>query len=303
MKIALGNPSPRKTHTIASGARTVRGSLTLDFQRDPISGSVFLASSIQEPPLRVVRPFHLEDGSVLVHLHNVSGGLLGGDELRTSVNLGAGASVQITSTGATRIYRSRADEATTTNLNQFKVGENALLEYVPDAIIPFANARFQQVTTIDLDVGAGMFWWEILAPGRSARGEVFEYDCVEMHTTVRAGGCSIAAEKVRLRPRRGELSAAARMGPYRYWVTFYVVRVGCETGAWLSAEEKLRETLRAFHKHGETLWGVSTLAAHGLAVRGLSRQGCDLLPTLRNIWTAAKLLLYGRAPIWPRKVN
>lgn len=303
MTTVLANLGPRDTANVGAAPRQVRGSLVLDFQWDPSCGSTFLSSSSQEPPLRVVRPFRLGDGSVLVHLHNVSGGLLGGDELRSSVNVGPGASVQLTSTGATRIYRSRADQAATANFNDFTVRENALLEYVPDAIIPFAKARFRQVTSIELEHGAGLFWWEILAPGRSARGEVFEYDCVELRTDLKAEGRVIAAENVCLRPGSTELNSVARMGPCRYWVTFYVARVGLDAGVWLSAEEKLRETLRAFHKPGETLWGVSTLAAHGLAVRGLSRHSYELLPALRKVWASAKVLLYGREPILPRKVN
>jgi hypothetical protein len=53
----------------------VRASLQLEFERD-VTGRTLLAASRQEPPLRVVRAFGAEDGAALVHLHNVSGGLL-----------------------------------------------------------------------------------------------------------------------------------------------------------------------------------------------------------------------------------
>src|SRR4030088_696717 len=71
-------------------------SLRLDFERDPRTGQTFLAASCQEPPLKVVRAFAVQDGTALVHLHNVSGGLLGGDQLELVVNVGAGARVQVT---------------------------------------------------------------------------------------------------------------------------------------------------------------------------------------------------------------
>ena len=281
----------------------VRGSLALDFKSDVRSGMTFLAASAQEPPLRIIRPFRLEDGSVLVHLHNVSGGVLGGDCLNTSVNVGPRASVQVTSTGATRVYRSRDNWPATTQFNRFTVAENALLEYVPDAIIPFAKARFRQETTINLDAGAGLFWWEILSPGRLARGEVFEYEYVELKTDITVEGRSIVAENVRLQPEVRELSSFARLGPYRYWFTFYIARVGLQTEAWLAGEETLREVVRKFHQPGEALWGISALPSHGLTVRGLSRRGSDILPALRSVWSAAKMLLYGREAIPPRKVN
>ena len=62
----------------------------------------------QDPPWKVVRAFPQEGGMVLVHLHNVSGGVLAGDRLGLKIEVAAGASAQITTTGATRLYRHRA---------------------------------------------------------------------------------------------------------------------------------------------------------------------------------------------------
>ena len=281
----------------------VRGSLALDFKRDTLSGRTYLADSVQEPPLRIVRPFTLEDGSVLVHLHNVSGGLLGGDRLKSSVNVGAGTSVQLTTTGATRVYRSKQDGVTTLQINKFTISRDALLEYVPDAIIPFAKSSFRQETTVDLEAGGGLLWWEILAPGRAARGERFEYDCVELKTDLKANGQMISAENVRIQPKRSDISSVGRLGPYCHWATFYIVRVGVDAAFWHATEQRLREVIGCFCRSSEEVWGVSTLVAHGLVIRGLTRNGANILPNLRTIWSEAKLLLYGREAIFPRKTN
>ena len=281
----------------------VEASLALDFARDAATGRTVLSASVQEPPLRVVRAFALDDGSALAHLHNVSGGLLGGDRLSLAVNIGADASVQLTTTGATRIYRPRKGAPPTTQTNQIRVGENALLEYVPDAIIPFAGARFAQRSRIDLAPGAGLFWWEVIAPGREASGEVFAYERIEMRTEVTSNGRLIAAENVRLDPREAALRSIARLGEYRYWATFYICRVGLDAAAWLAAEEHLREAARDLNRPDKALWGVSTLLADGLIVRGLAVHGRDALGGLHALWNAAKLRLYGRAAVAPRKVN
>lgn len=281
----------------------VHAALSLDFARDPVTGYTILADSRQEPPLKVVRAFTLDDGSALAHLHNVSGGLLGGDRLALSVRVGAGAGVQLTTAGATRVYRPRDEARTVTQLNEITVGENALLEYVPDAIIPFAGARYSQRTTIHLASGAGLFWWEILAPGREARGEIFEYERVKMKTDLVALGRPIAAERVCLEPGRRNISDLARLGPYRYWVTFYICRVGLNAQTWLAAEQRLREVAESLTRSGEMLFGVSALVAHGLVIRCLARRGRGVLDALHPLWNAAKVLLYDREAVPPRKVN
>lgn len=287
----------------ADTARRLEATLELDFEFDQAAGRTVLAASRQQAPLQVVRAFAIEDGSALAHLHNVSGGLLGGDRLELRARVGAGASAQLTTTGATRIYRPREQAPDATQVNEVRVGEGGLLEYVPDPIIPFATARFHQQTTIRLAPGAGLFWWEILAPGREARGELFAYDRMQLKMDIWTPERLIASEHVRLEPRLHVLSSLARLGDYRYWATFYICRVGAGPKVWATAEERLREVAASVSPAGETRWGVSTLAADGLVVRCLARQGRWVLAGLRGIWTAAKSLLYGREAIPPRKVN
>jgi len=281
----------------------LQASLTLDFARAGFAGHTVLTASHQEPPLQVVRAFAVQDGAALAHLHNVSGGLLGGDHLSLKVSVGAGARVQLTTTGATRIYRPRREALPTTQSNEFAVSEGALLEYVPDAIIPFAGARFSQATTIRLAQGAGLFWWEILAPGREARGEVFDYDCVEMKTDIGALGQPIASERLRIEPRKCSTQSFGRLGPYRTCATFCIARVGLGTAEWLALEHELREQALPLTEHGETLWAISTLPAHGLMVRCVAVHGRHVLPGLQTLWQTAKRRLYGRDAVPPRKVN
>lgn len=165
-RTALTEQEPGLDTVLPSGrlSTRVRASLRLEFQFNRSTGRTHLVSSHQEPPLRVVRAFEHDDGAALVHLHNVSGGLLSGDDLSLVAEVGPEARVQVTTAGATRIYRPRAGEGVARQSSEITVGEGALLEYVPDPMIPFAGARFSQRITIRLAPQAGLFWWEILAP-------------------------------------------------------------------------------------------------------------------------------------------
>ena len=291
------------TAALRPEADGVRAKLSLVFRRNTDSGATVLAGCDQRPPLRVVRAFSTEDGAALVHLHNVSGGLLGGDELEMRVNLGAGTAAQITTTGATRLYRPRLDARLTLQRNEIAIGTGALLEFVPDALIPYAGARFRQETSIRLEEGAGLFWWEIVAPGREASGEEFRYERVKWKTDVRVCGKLIASERVRLDPRQSPPSAPARFGDHRYCATFYICRAGMGAKFWGAAEERLREVAAEIDRGDGSRWGVSMLVSDGLIVRCVARDGYGILPGLRVLWSAAKGMLYGRAAVFPRKVN
>ena len=300
--LILDETAKRKPSATYAAAR-INASLDLTFEYDAARRTTVLAASSQEPPLKVVRAFRLEDSSALVHLHNVSGGLLGGDELAMSLEIGEHAQAQVTTTGATRIYRSRADAAPAIQRIHVHVGQNACLEYLPDPIIPFAGSRFTQDTKIQLDAGSGLFWWEVLAPGREARDEMFAYDAVEMKTRICALDDPIAIERVRLQPGLYPLTSPARLGKYRYWATFYICRVGPEPGEWLVLEQHLRDVARELSPAADALWGISTLPAHGIICRCLAVCGRDALAGLHKLWRAAKFTLYGTEAIPPRKVN
>ena len=127
----------------------------------------------QDPPWKVVRAFPLPGCGALVHLHNVSGGVLAGDRLALDVEVEAGAAAQITTTGATRLYRHRAGAADSEQRARFSVGDAALLEYLPDAVIPYAGSRHLQRTEIRLGRGCDSVLVGSSRPRQAGRGRAF----------------------------------------------------------------------------------------------------------------------------------
>lgn len=280
----------------------VEGRLSLDFSVDSSAQRTIMRVREAQPPLKVVRAFEAEQGAALVHLHNVSGGVLGGDHLTLEASIGDGARAQITTTSATRIYRNRVDVPPSYQLNALSVGENGLLELLPDPVIPFAGSAYQQQTQISLADGAGLFWWETVAPGREARNECFDYDLLGLEVEIQAKGRLIALENARLEPKQRSLSSQVRLAAYRYFSTFYICKVGVAAAQWTALESELGQLAQAMTRAGETLWGVSTLVRDGLVIRGLSCEGRHLSSGLVTFWRAAKLALYGEVVILPRKV-
>src|SRR5205823_7401419 len=95
--------------TTKLGNQRVWGQLHLGFVYDHAMRQTRLAICEQQPPLKVIRAFPLAEGGALVHLHNLSGGVLGGDRLHIAIEVGPKAYAQLTSTSATRLYRTHPD--------------------------------------------------------------------------------------------------------------------------------------------------------------------------------------------------
>jgi urease accessory protein len=275
--------------------------LHLSFENKAPSGTILRVKS-QQPPWRVVRGFQVPSGEMLAHIHNVSGGILDTDSLDCRIEVAAGARAQVTSTGATRVYRSRSSERVATQSISVTVGESGYLEYLPDQLIPFAGSRFEQTARVNLCPGASLIWWERIAPGREASGEVFCYDSLASWFELFAADEPVAIERWNLTPSVRRINAVSRLGPFHHFATCYICRAGEPRDYWRALEsgtQKVADELSG----PEILWGVTCLPAHGLVIRGVSTNGRFLAAGLVEIWKSAKWQLCGRVATVPRKIH
>lgn len=253
--------------------------------------------SRQDPPWKVVRAF-----GPLVHLNNVSGGVLAGDKLALDVEVEAGASAQITTTGATRLYRHRTGAPDSEQWTSFHVGDGAVLEYLPDPLIPFARSRHAQRTKIELGLGSTLFWWEVIAPGRLASGERFAFERLQIGADVRAAGKQVMREDYVLEPRRRDLVAVPRMFEYSHTISLVAIQQGRTAGFWRALESRLSDAAQVRSVQGEAVWGASTLASDGLVVRGMSTSGRFIFEPLIEFWRTARVAITGSDAVPPRKI-
>lgn len=258
-----------------------------------------MAVEEEQPPWKVVRSFAARDGGCLVHLHNISGGVLAGDRLDLAVRVGSGVRAQVTTTGATRVYRARAGDPPARQSVCVSIGAGALLEYLPDAVIPFRGSRYVQDSQFRLEPGAGLFWWEILAPGRA--GEYFTYERVELTSAIHAGPGPISIDRARLDPAARPLDNPLRLGRYTHLATFYICLAGAPAAVWARLEERLNAAADQMGG-AEVRWGVSSLVRDGLMVRGLGMETRYLQRGLTAFWSTAKQELYGAEAVPPRKL-
>jgi urease accessory protein len=233
----------------------------------------------QDPPWKVIRAF-----GPLVHLHNVSGGILAGDHL--SLNVEAAAPMLITTTGATRLYRHREGAADSRQDLHFSIADSATLEYLPDPLIPFAGSRHSQRTSISLGRNSTLIWWEVLA-------QTFAFEHLRISSAIDICGKPALREDFRLEPSKRPLTSLARMAQSTHLASFYVLKEGQTSAFW----QDLVSNLQAPDN-----WGITTLAAGGVMARALSVTGRNIPKELAALRNAASLFLTGIPALPPRKV-
>src|ERR1700730_2700726 len=266
------------------------------------TGATILRVKQQQPPWRVIRGFKVPSGELLAHVHNVSGGILDTDSLDWRIDVAPGAQAQVTSTGATRVYRSRTPDRAASQRAVLSIGESAYLEYLPDQLIPFAGSRFDQSMRVELALGASLILWDRIAPGREASGELFRYESLASSFELMVEAEPIAIERWTIAPMLQCVNAVPRLGQFRYFGSCYICRAGESPAYWREFESAMQEIADRI-SGPEVLWGITSLRSHGIVARGVATTGRSLSDGLVEIWKAAKWHLCGRVATVPRKVH
>lgn len=199
---------------MAVAERHQDGLLALRLRPDT-RGRTSVVSRHQRFPLRMTVPMYLDErdaAMAFVYVQNPTGGVFAGDRHRIELAAETGARVHLTSQSATKLCQSGTGEIARAEL-RVELAEDAYVEYVPDALIPHAGARYSQQTEVELAEGATFVATELLAPGRF--GEHFAYEEVKLRCVVRRGDRELCADALRL--RRGGGSRPGILGE-RGWL-------------------------------------------------------------------------------------
>jgi urease accessory protein len=189
-----------------------------------------------------------------------SGGILQGDRYRVDISLKNNALANITTQGATRIYKMDSNYAT--QLLNIDVAENCYLEFIPDQIIPYKNSRYYQKVNIMAHDSATVVYSEVVSPGRVAMGEMFSYDICYLKTIGKNQSGKIKfIDSSMLVPKKQKFSSLGILEGHTLFGTIYILTKTHTAGI----QEKIN---KLFDDNNEVIGGCSILPENsGLVVR------------------------------------
>jgi urease accessory protein len=270
------------------GAPGKAGVLELGLARR--NGTTCVEHHYQRAPLHTYRPIHLDANlpeMAFVFVQQFGDGFVDGDRCRIDIDCGPDAAVHVTTQAATNLYRAERNFAT--QLVDLRAGRGAVLEYLPDPVVPFRGSRFFQRTRVTADLDSTVILAELLVPGRVARGEIHAYDIYRAETEARRpDGTLLFADTLRLRPSEGEgPRSLSLLGGSDVVATLYVV-------TRRASAPRLVQLLRQAVSDSDVLAGVSELPnGCGASARLLGPTSKSVRAALANAWNAARLALLG----------
>jgi urease accessory protein len=153
-----------------------------------------------------------------VFVATLGGGLVDGDTVEIDVEVGPGAAGLLGTQASTKVYR--CPRGTCRQALTARVAEDGILVLVPDPVVCFAGARYEQTVRVDLAASATLVSVDAFTAGRSARGERWEFRRYAARSTVTREGAPLFLDSILLDPEHGDLRA--RMGRFDAFATVVV---------------------------------------------------------------------------------
>jgi urease accessory protein len=247
-------------------------------------------------PLQALGAMDLDgSGDATVMLLNPTGGLLGGDVVDTRVTLATGSRVCLTTAAASRVYRSQGAPA----VSRFSavLEGDAVLEYVPDHLIPSPGARLRQHTEVMLAPESTLILVDAWAVGRIARGERWRFALLDSAIIVRDPGGLLVRERAVLSGAR-PLEGVGGVEGIGYVATFLALQPSRDS--WSELARDLSAAVEALGMNRRA--AVTPLGRGGLLARLLAPSAPLLHEAVTALWALTRRRLLGRDAVCLRKL-
>lgn len=249
----------------------------LRFERQ--GAATILAECRTTAPLRVGPPVPLA-GCAYATILNIAGGVVAGDVFDQRIALGPGAHALLTTQSATKLYRSAGAAARSSS--RVAVGPGAVLEWVPDPVMPFAGARYAQTLTVEIASGGLAIVADVWAAGRVAHGEHWSA-WLDGECRIDLCGATVYRDHFTVSPDR-----AADFEGWPYLATW--VAVGDRPLEW---EQLASRTAEITEAREPAVYGGTSVIRGGLVARFAASSAPALADASDALWSEIRQALLG----------
>ena len=270
--------------------------VSLTFKRDP-SGQTFLAGQRTTYPFTLTQPFCLDrapHGMLTLMLQSISGGVYENECLALDFSVEDGARVHLTTQGATVVHSMRGGRVATQQVS-IRAGKGSFVEYLPDPLTLFPQARFRSSVHIAVEEGATAISGDAFGlhdPDALARpfGSIFSETVFQ-----RPDGQRRCVDRFEVSGHEFVASLPHALQRYQTQGTFWVVSDH-------DSEEMVTALRTALGPLPDIYAGASLLPDDaGVWMRVLAVDAVALRGAFHAAWSAVRLCLTGAEPLSRRK--
>lgn len=261
-------------------------------------GETRLGDRYHAYPLKIAKAFPFDDGQLGVYVMDASPGIMSGDRYELDWHFGENTKVYVTNQSYTKVHPvlrsadgSLADQASEQR-QTLTLARGSVVEYMPEPLMLYKDAYFYSETEVRMEPGSVLILSETVCPGRTQRGELFQYGLYRSELKVTFGSELIFCAKQRVEPSSPtqKLDAIGAWGPFTHYGALYVFSEQVDAGFADRVRDYLNRLLgvdeeTAVPFSGMKLYsGVSRTYKYGLVVSVMGCKVYEIQQLLEAIW-------------------
>ncbi|WP_025783403.1 urease accessory protein UreD [Sporosarcina sp. D27] len=212
---------------------------------------------------KVMRPvYHDDSGQACYYILNPGGGYLDGDRYQMQVTVQEEARLTLTTQSATKIYKS--PRSFSYSEMEFTLKNGSYLEYIPDPLIGYRDARYKQKTVVHMEKGATLLYSDIITPGWSPDGEKFSYHTLQLKTEIYMDEDLVVFDHIKLSPATQDIEGLGFMEGFSHMGSMIVIGEKSNAALLDLVYQELHENSTDFKI------GLSALSVPGFTLRVLA---------------------------------
>jgi urease accessory protein len=268
-------------------------------------GLTQLVHKYHASPLKIAKTFRYENEMLIqdahpadqlgVYMMDCSPGLMSGDHYEINVRLGEGARVFLTNQSFTKVHPSEVGHGSTQR-QTLHLEADALLEYIPEPLMLYKDASLVAEMDVHLSLGSALILSDVCCPGRTQRGEIFQYSRYINRMKVWHGKELIFYQNQRIEPQTMQLSAPGCWERETHLGNLYIFSDRLKH----LHLEKVLESLEKLEGL-EVRIGASLTHKYGLIVTVMGRHAWELQLALTKAWHEIRRSLLALMPLMVNK--
>lgn len=270
----------------------ITGHITAHFGVEDESGKSYVKSNSHAAPLKLAKTFPLARGQIAVYMMDCSPGMMDGDHYQLSWRIDANTHVFLTNQSYTKVHPSLTQSSTQTQ--EIVVGANALLEYFPEPIMLYRDAKLFTETQLNIAKGGTVILSDILCAGRVANGERFRFKVYVNKMKVYYDNKFIYYTHQKVLPDEHPIVSPGGWEDYTHFGNLYVFSDQITS----DIVSILRHSLDAYP---HLLGGVSLTSEYGLLVSVLGQRAWEIEQIFQLLWGQIRQSLLHLPPLVIRK--
>ncbi|GAA4832780.1 hypothetical protein GCM10023310_07710 [Paenibacillus vulneris] len=275
-----------------------------------VNGVTRLGDRYHSYPLKIAKAFPFDEGQLGVYLMDASPGIMSGDAYELDWRFGQNTKVYVTNQSYTKVHpRFRDAEGQglhepSRQTQKLHLMEGSYVEYMPEPLMLYKDACFNSLTEVRMEKSSTLIASEMVCPGRTHRGELFEYEQYKNEFHVYYDDEWIFCGRQRIQPSVQSLKGIGSWGNYTHYGTLYVFSEEADASfaeALLEYLDQITGLAAPAPRMSSLFYGVSRSCRLGVLVSVLGFKGYEVQEFLEKAWRFSRSRIFSAEPLVIRK--